>query len=48
MNCIEVLREKGYNLSGYSPDTYIRLSENNVSSSDECESLLWYLEMVYG
>ena len=48
MNCMEVLKERGYDLSGYSPDTYVRLVENDVSSPDECEALFWYLEAVYG
>jgi hypothetical protein len=48
MNCAEVLRRKGYDLRGYSLDTYYYLTENDVTSEDECESLLGYLEMVYG
>ena len=48
MNCVEILKEKGYNLSGYSLDTYMFLSENDVQSPDECESWFSYLEMIYG
>ena len=48
MNCIDILKERGYDLKGYSPDTYVHLIENDLSSSDECESLFWYLEAVYG
>jgi len=48
MNCVPILEAKGYSLKGYSPDTYARLIENNVSSLDECESWFMYLEAVYG
>jgi len=48
MDCASVLKKKGYNLEGYSPDTYYYLQENNATSEDECEAWFWYLEMVYG
>jgi hypothetical protein len=48
MNCIPVLEKKGYNLRGYSPDTYYYLRENNAKSADECEALFFYLEHRYG
>jgi len=48
MDCASVLKKKGYNLEGYSPDTYYYLQENNAMNEDECEALFWYLEMVYG
>jgi len=48
MNCMEVLKEKGYNLKGYSPDTYFHLVDNNINNPDECEGWFAYLEAVYG
>jgi len=48
MNCLGILKEKGYGMSGYSPDTYIKLVENDVAEEEECESLLAYLEATYG
>jgi hypothetical protein len=48
MNCIDVLKKKGYDVSGYSPDTYIMLTENNITDEEECEGLLSYLEATYG
>ena len=48
MNCVPVLKEKGYDLQGYSPDTYANLHENDIVDEDQCEPLLWYLEMTYG
>ena len=48
MDCIPILIRKGYNLRGYSPDTYYYLQENSATSKEECESLFWYLEREYG
>ena len=48
VNCIPVLQRKGYNLRGYTFDTYRYLVENNAKNEDECEALLWYLEREYG
>jgi len=48
MDCIKVLKQMGYNLRGYSPDTYYYLQENSAKNEDECESLFWYLEREYG
>ena len=48
MNCLIVLKERGINLSGYSPDTYAKLSDNDITDAEECESYLWFLEAVYG
>ena len=48
MDCIKVLENKGYNLNGYSPDTYVYLVENDAKDESECESLFWWLEAVYG
>jgi len=48
MNCMDELQRRGYSLSGYSPDTYVRLIENDVTEEEECESLLAYLEATYG
>lgn len=47
MNCLKVLEEKGFNLNGYSLDTIVTLQESE-GDFDECESLLWYLESIYG
>ncbi|QJF12308.1 hypothetical protein QIT30_gp32 [Saccharolobus solfataricus rod-shaped virus 1] len=47
MNCLELLKQKGYGLEGYSPDTIVALEEASLPE-DECEALLWYLEAVYG
>jgi len=48
MDCIPILEKMGYNLRGYSPDTYYYLQENSATSEDECEALLHYLERKYG
>jgi len=48
MNCVDLLKGKGYNLTGYSPDTYVRLSENDITDEEECEGWLAYLESQYG
>jgi len=48
MDCISVLVKKGYNLRGYSPDTYYYLQENSATNEEECESLFLYLEREYG
>jgi len=48
MNCIPVLEQKGYNLRGYSPDTYYYLFFNDAKNDDECEALFFYLEREYG
>ena len=48
MDCVEILKERGYNLEGYSPDMYVRLNENDIFNADECESWFAYLEAVYG
>jgi hypothetical protein len=47
MNCYEVLKEKGYNLRGYSPDTIFSLMEAS-GTEEECEALFAYLEAIYG
>ncbi|MCY0851072.1 hypothetical protein [Sulfuracidifex metallicus] len=47
MNCLAILKQKGYNLEGYSPDTILALQEANIPE-DECEALFHYLEIVYG
>jgi hypothetical protein len=47
MSCYEILKEKGYNLMGYSPDTIIQLMESN-GTEEECESLFYALEVEYG
>jgi len=48
MDCISVLKARGYNLEGYSPDTYYYLFFNNAKDEDECESLFFWLEARYG
>jgi len=48
MDCISVLKQRGYNLEGYSPDTYYYLKYNDVINVNECEALLWLLEREYG
>jgi len=48
MNCASILKEKNYKLDGYSPDTYVYLSENEIKDPDECEAYFAYLEMTYG
>jgi len=48
MDCVSILEKKGYDLKGYSFDTYYYLRENNLKSSDECEALLMLLEREYG
>jgi pyruvate-formate lyase-activating enzyme len=48
MNCIPILEGKKYDLKGYSPDTYMKLAENDLKDPDECVSWLAYLEMTYG
>jgi hypothetical protein len=48
MDCTPILKAKGYNLRGYSPDTYYYLSFNNAKNEDECEALFYYLEREYG
>jgi len=47
MTCYEILKEKGYNLRGYSQDTIVILMESNATE-EECESLLALLEVEYG
>jgi len=42
------LEAKGYNLRGYSPDTYYYLFFNNAKNVDECEALLYRLEREFG
>jgi len=46
-NCYEILLEEGYNLKGYSPDTYINLL-NSLGSSQECKALFDYLQALFG
>ena len=46
VNCYEVVSRK-YDLKGYSGDTIIELMRNDLSD-DECVSLFYYLEHVYG
>jgi hypothetical protein len=48
MNCLSVLKEKGINVNGYSPDTYAKLIDNDIVDAEECESYLWFLEAMYG
>jgi len=48
MDCVPVLVKKGYNLRGYSPDTYYYLTYNDLRTEDECEALLYYLEREFG
>jgi len=48
VDCIPILKKKGYNLEGYAPDTYYYLSFNNLTNEDECEALLAYLRSRYG
>ena len=48
MRCSVILREKGYNLQGYSMDTYYHLDNNDLSDPEECEGLLAFLESQYG
>jgi len=48
MDCFNILKERGYDLGGYSPEVYIRLSENDLEDADQCEGLLAYLEAQYG
>ncbi|AME30027.1 hypothetical protein AZ270_gp04 [Acidianus tailed spindle virus] len=48
MNCVPVLQRAGYNLRGYSADTYFYLSSNSIQNEEECVSWLWYLEARYG
>jgi len=48
MDCISVLEAKGYNLRGYSPDTYYYLFFNNAKNVDECEALLYRSEREFG
>ena len=48
MNCIPILKSKGYNLKGYSPDMYANLIDNDISNIDDCEAWFAYIEMVYG
>ncbi|WP_196479477.1 hypothetical protein [Sulfolobus acidocaldarius] len=47
MNCCDTLKQKGYSLRGYSPDTIILLEEASLPE-EECESLFDYLEVQYG
>ncbi|ALG96904.1 hypothetical protein AZ268_gp36 [Acidianus rod-shaped virus 2] len=47
MNCLTVLKQKGYNLDGYSSDTILALEEAELDP-EECEALFHYLEIVYG
>jgi len=48
MDCIPILIRKGYNLRGYSPDTYYYLTFNNVKNEDECIALFYRLERGFG
>jgi len=48
MNCIPILEKMGYNLRGYSPDTYYYLQENSAKDEDECKALLYRLEREIG
>jgi hypothetical protein len=48
MDCIPILKKMGYNLRGYSLDTYYYLSFNDAKNEDECEALLYYLERKFG
>ena len=48
MDCISVLKRKGYNLKGYSPDFYDALTDNNATTEEECEGLMAWAEAVYG
>jgi len=46
-NCLEILKEEGENLRGYSADT-LALLEDESLPAEECEALLAYLEVQYG
>jgi len=46
MNCLEYLLLIGYNLKGYSPDTYYFLSSHQASG--QCEAILAYAEARFG
>jgi len=48
MDCIPILEKMGYNLRGYSPDTYYYLTFNDVKNADECKALLSRLEREFG
>lgn len=48
MNCLTLLKEKGYDLRGYSPDTILALAEKETDNEDECTAYLWFLESTYG
>ena len=48
MNCIDELRRRGYNLSGYSMDTLYYLENNDINDTEECEAYFAYLETQYG
>jgi len=48
MDCIPILRAKGYNLEGYAPDTYYYLTFNDAKNENECEALLMRLQREYG
>ena len=48
VNCIPILEKKGYNLRGYSSDTYYHLTFNNAKNEDECIALFMRLEREYG
>ena len=48
MDCFDVLKKRGYNLDNYSPDTYVRLVENNITDKEDCEPFFWLLEAIYG
>jgi len=48
MNCLEYLINLGYNLNGYSPDTYLYLANSTPSSPTECEARLAYAGATWG